>query len=325
MTQLSPVPLSEPKGLDAVVTHHRNTFRSGVARFNEILAERLGLPLLSLFDGTFVSSRRPLLSFKISEMSQQERSVLGAVLEGSHWSPEPFLHDWHGTDLEEHLVACATRVWCGNQQVLEHVEPLHRDVRLAFSPGLMLDQRRYQPAEITVFSFGMAHKIRTDMFGRLKLLLDESGKSYAVYVSAANHETASMGDAELVFKEMLEIFGPRRLYFLGNLSDVAIYNQLVSTTFFAAFFDGGVRANNGSIAAAMDHGAVVITNLDAHSPPQYRHMETVIDIEQSTSLPSDLLTLRRLSLSAMQASDAQSWNRLVDLLRDPSAQSATSS
>ena len=134
-----------------------------------------------------------------------------------------------------------------------------------------------------------------------------------------------MGDAELVFTEMLKVFGPTRLYFLGNLSDVAIYNQLVSTTFFAAFFDGGVRANNGSVAAAMDHGAVVITNLDAHSPPHYQHMRTVIDIEQATSLPSDLLTLRRLSLAAMQASDAQSWDRLVDLVCRPSAQSATAS
>ena len=52
---------------------------------------------------------------------------------------------------------------------------------------------------------------------------------------------------------------------------------------------------------------------------------TVIDIEQATSLPSDLLTLRRLSLAAMQASDAQSWDRLVDLVCRPSAQSATAS
>ena len=34
--------------LAAVVTHHRGGFRSGVARFNELLAERLGVPVYGL-------------------------------------------------------------------------------------------------------------------------------------------------------------------------------------------------------------------------------------------------------------------------------------
>ena len=49
--------------------------------------------------------------------------------------------------------------------------------------------------------------------------------------------------------EMHEIF-PETLFFLGNLSDVAVFNYLRSSTFFASFFLGGVRANNGSVAAA---------------------------------------------------------------------------
>ena len=32
--------------IDSVVTHHLNPFRSGVARFNALLAERLEVPLL---------------------------------------------------------------------------------------------------------------------------------------------------------------------------------------------------------------------------------------------------------------------------------------
>ena len=83
---------------------------------------------------------------------------------------------------------------------------------------------------------------------------------------------------------MREIF-PRRLYFMGHLSDVAVYNQLLDTTFFAAFFRDGARANNTSLASAMEHGAVVITNLDEHSPPELRHMDNVIDIERCDELP----------------------------------------
>ncbi len=136
----------------------------------------------------------------------------------------------------------------------------------------------------------MAHKIRTDLFQRLRALLDASGRSYAVYVSAANHETTRMKDAHLIFDEMHELF-PETLYFLGNLSDVAVFNYLRSSTFFATFFLGGVRANNGTVAAAMEKGAVVITNLDEHSPPELVHLENVIDVERCEELPLDPLVL----------------------------------
>jgi hypothetical protein len=66
----------------------------------------------------------------------------------------------------------------------------------------------------------MAHKVQTERFRRLRELLDASGLAYAVYVSAANHETSSLEDAEVVFREMHEVFPA--LYFLGNLSDVAV-------------------------------------------------------------------------------------------------------
>src|SRR5439155_27044272 len=154
-------------------------------------------------------------------------------------------------------------------------------------------------------------KIRTDLFQRLRQLLDRSGCSYAVYVSAANHETTRMSDAHLIFDEMHELF-PRTLFFLGNLSDVAVYNYLRSSTFFASFFLGGVRANNGSVDAAMEKGAVVITNLDEHSPPEFVHMRNLIDIEQCDELPSDPLVLKRISVSAMETARARGWDRLVE-------------
>ena len=49
--------------IDSVVTHHLNPFRSGVARFNALLAERLGVPLVALDapDGV----RAPLLSSRV--------------------------------------------------------------------------------------------------------------------------------------------------------------------------------------------------------------------------------------------------------------------
>ena len=173
-----------------------------------------------------------------------------------------------------------------------------------------MDRREYEPTELTVFSFGMAHKIQTERFRRLRELLDGSGRSYEIYVSAANHETSSLEDAEEIFREMHEVFPS--LYFLGNLSDVAVYNQLRASTFFAAFFPKGVRANNTTVAAAMETGAVVITNLDAYSPAEYVHLENVIDIEQCEELPSDPAVLDGLRDRALATAASRGWDDLVE-------------
>jgi hypothetical protein len=292
--------------IDAVITHHRDGFRSGVARFNEQLAERLRLPLLGLEELEGARPECPLLSFKVSELGAAE-GLVDTALEG-RW--EVFLHEYRGVELERRLVAGAQRVHCGNSEILDAVRDIAADAQALWTPGLIADDRPFRPAELSVFSFGMAHKIRLDMFGRLRSLLDSSKMTYAVYVSAANHEAASLRDSEQVFLEMHDIF-PAELYFLGNLSDVAVFNHLRSATFFAAFFERGVRANNTSVASAMERGAVVITNLDNHSPPEYAHMENLIDIELCEKLPSDPLVLKRLSLRAMETGRIRGWDALT--------------
>jgi hypothetical protein len=292
--------------IEAVVTHHRSGFRSGVARFNELLAERLGEPLYGLdddgprWDGS-------LLSFKVSELDIATRATVTARLEG--WDGELFLHELSGLELERELVGRARRVHCGNLEIFEGVRGLNDRTEAVWAPGLIVDRRAFEPAAVTVFSFGMAHKIRTDMFRRLRGLLDALGTPYAVYVSAANHETTTLEDAQAVFEKMHELFPS--LYFLGNLSDVAVYNRLRESTFFAAFFDRGVRANNTSVAAAMETGAVVITNLDGLSPPEYVHGENVIDIERCDRLPTDPAVLDAIRARAVETAAARGWEALV--------------
>jgi hypothetical protein len=299
--------------VDAVVSHHLNPFRSGVARFNALLAERLGVPLVGLREAGPV--RAPLLSFKVSELGPDDERVLAERLDG--WAPDLFLHEWRGAALERALVARAGRVLCGNRAIADAVAPLHPRVESLWTPGLILEERRIAPAELTVFSFGMAHKIRTDMFRRLRDLLEATGRSYAVHVSTANHETATMADAEAVFAEMHALFDGRA-YFLGTLSDLAVVHELERATFFAAFFAGGVRANNTTVASAMERGAVVVTNLDEASPEGLRHLETVVDLEQADALPADPLELRRISVAAMEYARGRGWDRLVDVVRNGS-------
>jgi hypothetical protein len=208
------------------------------------------------------------------------------------------------------MVRRAARVHSGNLEIQEAVARLNPAAGVVWTPGLLVDRREYERAELTVFSFGMAHKIQTDRFRRLRELLERSGRSHAVYVSAANHETSSLEDAAAVFREMHEVFP--RLYFLGNLSDVAVYNELRRATYFAAFFPGGVRANNTTVAAAMETGAVVITNLDRWSPPEYVHLENLIDVEQCDELPVDPEVLERLRVRAAETAAARGWDALVE-------------
>lgn len=303
-------------GIDLVVGHHLDPFRSGVARFNALLAARLGAPVVSLHDAAIRSARRPLLSFKASELNSGERAVVGALLEqlDGHAQFDVFLHEFNGTQLERRIAELAARVHCGNDAVLAEVDALADVAEPAWAPGLIIDQRRISTVPVSVFSFGMAHKVRTDMFARLSELLDGTGREYALYVSHANHETATLADAQLVLDEMQRVV-PRGLFFLGNLSDVAIYNQLLDTTFFAAFFRGGVRANNTSVASAMEHGAVVITNLDEFSPPDLVHLDNVIDIERCAELPLDAGTLERIGASARRTAAGRGWEQLVARLR----------
>jgi hypothetical protein len=299
--------------IDAVVTHHRDSFRSGVGRFNELLAERLGVPVIGIRKLLTAGAKRPLLSFKVAELARGELTVLEHLVETRPFEWELFLHVYDGDPLEEKLVRGAAHVHAGNHEVYAAVEPLARSADTLWSPGLILDEREFPAAQISVFSFGMAHKIRTDLFQRLRELLEATGETYAVYLSAANHETTQMRDAHLIFDELHEIF-PSTLYFLGNLSDLAVYNYLRSSTFFASFFLGGVRANNGSVAAAMEKGAVVITNLDEHSPPEFVHMENVVDIEQTRELPLDPDVLGAISSGAVRTARGRGWDALVGRL-----------
>jgi hypothetical protein len=296
--------------LDCVVTHHHNPFASGVVRFNELLAGELGVPMRGLFDADTRMAARPLFSFKVSELSSEERPRFEAMLDSGSGLYEVYLHDWAGSELERRLVRDAARVHCGNAEVHDQVAPVSPDATLLWTPGLLKDRRVFTPAEVSVFSFGMAHKIHTGLFRRLRRLLEETGRSYVVYVSTATHETKSIRDAQAVFEEMHEIF-PERLFFMGNLSDVAVYNQLRTATFFAAFFPQGVRANNTSVAAALEFGSVVLTNLDRHSPPELGHMENVIDINRCEALPGDPLALRRISVRAMETARERGWEALA--------------
>ena len=159
-----------------------------------------------------------------------------------------FLHAFDGTPMEQRLLKAAAHVYCGNRELTHQLTPSRADIVELFCPGTLLNSQRFQDTEVKVFTFGMAHKIRVPLYRRLRDLLEATGKSYSVYVSTALHENTSFDGSFVVrFEELQSIFNGQ-VYFMGYLSDTAVFNHLMDCTFLAAFFERGLRANNTTVS-----------------------------------------------------------------------------
>ena len=161
----------------------------------------------------------------------------------------------------------------------------------------------------------MAHKIRVPLYRRLRDLLEATGKSYSVYVSTALHENTSFDGSFVVRFEELQALFNGQVYFMGYLSDTAVFNHLLDSTYLAAFFEKGLRANNTTVNAAMECGCAVITNLDEHSPAGLVHMKNVIDINRIDRLP-EVAQAEMIGRAARDIAHADyGWEQLVAQLR----------
>lgn len=305
--------------MDAVLSYHMNPLTCGVARFNRALADQLGLPMYQLFSPEAARCRRPLLSIKLSEFAADDAARLDELVDG--WSakldPRLFLHDYTATPVEAKLLRRASTVYCGNEALVAELQPLHEQVVEAWCPGYLFDAVPFpESVDISIYTFGMAHKVRADYYYQLHDLLEATGKSYCLYISAAIHEGKSLDDAfTSAYDELKQIFG-ERIYFLGFISDTGLFNYLKRCTYFAAFFGSGVRANNTSVNTAMQCGAVVLTNLDEHSPDDFRHLESVVDIRQcQDGLPLDRGLLERIATRGRVVAEGRGWQPLLELLR----------
>lgn len=305
---------------DCVAGYHLNYLTCGIAKFNLLLGRKLGVPFLNLYDSAMAGVTAPVLSVKLSEFTPEDLAALPGWMD--HWTQAGgyavFLHGYDGTSPEDELLRRARTVYCGNQTLHERLLPLNPETYSLWCPGTNMSNRLFEDTELTVFSFGMAHKLKTEKYYRLKDLLEKTGKTYSILLSTALHEGTSFDESFIeVFNEMQAIFGDR-VYFLGYLSDQAVYNQLKRADFFAAFFDGGVRANNTSVNTALEAGVAVITNLDGHSPASLVHMHNVIDINQAETLPTDRNILDQIRQAACEVGGGPlGWDLLIERLRSP--------
>ena len=301
--------------IDCIAGYHLNPWTCGIAKFNAILARRLDLPVVRIGSADLVNYRRPLLSLKLNEFCAEDALALDTWIERHAGEFELFLHAFDNTALEKRMLAAAARVACGNRELFAELRSVRPDIVESFCPGTLLNPQRFDDTQLKVFTFGMAHKIRVPLYRRLRDLLDATGKSYSVFVSTALHENTSFDESFVVrFEELQSIFNGQ-IYFMGYLSDTAVYNHLVDCNFLAAFFEKGLRANNTTVNAAMEVGCAVITNLDEYSPDGLVHMKNVIDINRCAQLP-DASEAERIGRAARDIAHADyGWDQLVAQLR----------
>ena len=301
--------------IDCIAGYHLNPWTCGIAKFNAILAKYLSVPVVGIQAVELGTYARPLLSVKLSEFSNGDAADLDLWSSAHAGRFELFLHAFDGTEVEKRLVAAAARVYCGNSELYQQLRPARPDIQELFCPGTILNPQRFHRTDLSVFTFGMAHKIRVPLYRRLRDLLEATGRSYSVYVSTALHENTSFDGSFVVrFEELQSIFNGQ-VYFMGYLSDTAVFNHLMDCTFLAAFFEKGLRANNTTVNAAMECGCAVMTNLDEHSPAGLAHMKNVIDINRCDRLPDDE-QMQRLGRAAREiALGEYGWDQLVAQLR----------
>ena len=168
--------------IDCIAGYHLNPWTCGIAKFNTILSQYLALPVVGIRAVELGSYRRPLLSIKLSEFTPADAADLDTWSQAHAGEFELFLHAFDGTEVEKRLLAVAGRVYCGNRELSAQLAPDRPDVVELFCPGTLLNPQRFHRSELSVFTFGMAHKIRVAHYRKLRDLLDATGKSYSVYV-----------------------------------------------------------------------------------------------------------------------------------------------
>ncbi len=301
------------KTYDCVASFHTNPYTCGVARFNTSLASALNSRVLSLAAASMTESGKVLLSIKLQEIDDAGKMHLEKILSNSSLTFDVFLHASEDSDLENRLLKRAQRVFAASVEIGEEIKSRRPDVVNLFAPGAPISAVSKQ-TEISLLTFGMAHKIGAARYQKLAKVLTTSNKSFQLEVSSALHEGTSFDESFFsVADEISQAFGGN-VVFLGFLADQEVSRRLQETTALVAFFPNGVRENNTTVMSAMAHGCAVITNLDSLSPNWMTHGHNVFDINKLKNFP-DVAQIARVRKNAQLAVVEFGFDRLALLIQ----------
>ncbi len=239
--------------IDAVLGFHMNPATCGVAKFNQALARRLGVPHAQLGDTRY---RHPLISVKASEIDDWP------------WMSGVFDVLWHDRGVPT-ISALAQRVFYADE--------------MGCPSTVEGDATR---GSYRVLTFGMAHKLALPHFERLKGDLERDHPDYTIELSTAVHEGHPWDQALAESTEAMRAIFGSRLRVLGFLADDALARVLAEVDAVAAFYEPALRANNTTAWAALDAGKVLYTNRDAASPTERPTWDRLIASLQPAAVAS---------------------------------------
>ena len=253
-----------------------------------------------------------LLSLKFEEMSTEIAENLLTHLIETGTNFDLFLHGVTHSELEKKFISSARRVIVATQEYADLIRAQREDVVAYFAPGAG-DTGATKNSEITLLTFGMAHKIRSDGYRKLGQLLSADPRTVQLEISTALHDGTSFSeDFFSVGSEISQVFDGN-VSFLGFLADDEVSRRLHAADALVAFFPHGVRENNTTVLSAMAHGCAVITNFDSYSPVWMKHGKSVFDIDQLSIFPS-ANELSRVGEAARLAAAPFTFNSLATLL-----------
>jgi hypothetical protein len=285
--------------VDCILSFHTSAATCGTAKFNLKLARELGVPMYQVNTPAARQAKHPLLSLRHHECSLWSIKATWEAF-------DLFLHEW--TEETDDWLQChhPMRVFAGNAEIAAKVRPLRSDVIEAWCPATI--EGNPHRGTINVLTFGMAHKIQTTHYQKLKALLDATGEDYTVSVSTAIHEGSPWDETAVAGDKLRAIFGDR-LRVLGYLADDALVAEMARCTHIALFFDPALRANNTTYFAAENTAQVIVTNIDEYSPPR---PDCVHDIQALDALPPRSQYVR----IARHRPHQHSWASLATLLQE---------
>ena len=243
--------------IDAVLSYHLSPYGCGTAKWNLRLARELGVPCLPFGRHT---CQHPLISVRAGELPYGwDEMVKG------YPQYDLFLHDDPLQSGCEDLLPAAIRVYAANQVIARMTRRWRPDVIEAWCPSTI---ETPQPrADLTILTFGMAHKLVSPYYKRLRDLLDAHGEPYTILVSTAVHEGHPWDEALQESAAALQrIFGMERVEMLGFLSDAALDREIRAAWACAAFYMPALRANNTTAWAVLERGRSLVTNCDVDTP-----------------------------------------------------------
>lgn len=298
-----------------VLGYHMHPLTCGIARFNTTLAKLLKAEHLQVFNYKKTKKTKPLLSIKISEFNEIDKKKLEKFILRNSKQFSVFFHDFKNSNVEKKILFHSNKIFSGNEDIKKKISNNGFEVTSLWCPNSTDKKIIFKKKPITFFSFGMAHKVKTNYYKKLKKVMDKTKVDYAIYLSTALHENTNFEENFFdAFNELKHIF-KKNIYFLGFLSDSAIYNYMRNATYFLAFFPEGIRENNTSAYTAFENKIPLITNLDRKSPKNFNHRENLIDINKIEKLNIEKKEIKKITHNAKKMYDkVYNWKYLIKKL-----------